>query len=119
MKLSGPEWIDQLQVGDVIRNRGGFRVVRKVSRLKDPSRGGMRKYNERAGQVNCVTLSILRCSWTKRPYTIVNRYDLSYAGYTPANFRIRLDKPLDIQLAHELESQGKTMTCCDVIGVLR
>ena len=42
---------------------------------------------------------------------VVNRYALKYAGYNPAGFRVRLDKPLAVQLAVELASAvAHTMT---------
>lgn len=117
--LAGPPWIDELQVGDVLRNDGGFRVVREVTRFGHGSRRGVRQF-DRLGQVNCITLSILRCSWTKRPYTVMNRYDIVYQGYRPAGFRVRLDKPIDAQIARALQDRTEyTMTCCDVVGVVR
>ena len=54
--------IDSLEVGDLIRINDLKRVVRDVRR--------------RRGKVTHITLSIQRCTWTRRPYTVKNRTDL-------------------------------------------
>lgn len=102
-------WVDELKIGDVIYNGRRYRAVRDVSHKKN-------------GQVHCVTLSILHCSWTQRPYTTYNRYDLTYMGYQRVpGVRAKFDTPRDKKLNEYITSrhvEKRSMTCCDVDGML-
>ncbi|HET6725856.1 MAG TPA: hypothetical protein VFH85_07620 [Gammaproteobacteria bacterium] len=108
--------IDSLQVGDLVRFRGALRVVRGVNRF-----AGYRKSKRKPSQVQSIDFSILRCSWTRRPYTVVSRCDL---------YRVPLEivkrgfgtehGPLDVLLQRDIDARGcapSLLQCCDVIGV--
>lgn len=100
------DWRDDIKVGDVLRVDKRFRLVRRVSRAKD-------------GFLGSVTFAIKRCSWTRRPYTVVGRVDLAYRNFQPTNVRITAEKtPLSERLLREINSDGPpSMTCCEVAGL--
>lgn len=101
-------WCDTLKVGDVITNdKGPYRVIRRVGTKDDGSFGG-------------VMLSIRHCSWTRRPYTCLNRTDLKYAGYRlvrGAHWSTKSE--IDQKLLYEMErtSNKSELTCCAVAGL--
>lgn len=95
--------IDRLQVGDVIKSpSGAFRVVRLVDRPTE--------------RRIFVGLTIRKCSWTRRCYTLLCRYDLR--AYTKLPFRVKLDSELDSMVLRELDSStAPLIDCCDIKGV--
>jgi len=105
------DWRDDLVVGSVVYEGGNHsrpRIVRKITRKGN-------------GLVHSVTFSILHCSWTERPYTVLCRSDLATRGFTPAGCRVitskrRLDKRLAATIANH---EDRRMTCCDVVGICR
>jgi hypothetical protein len=107
--MTTPAWIERLVVGAVIAERGGaWRVVRKVNRCRD-------------GSVGSVTLTIRRCSWTGRCYTILNVQDLKQRGFrriptTPLKLQGAIDRKLTKVLRRH-EDKPYSMTCCDVAGI--
>jgi hypothetical protein len=104
--LPEPDWFAFLRVGDVLRSpSGALRVVRLVSR--------------REGRLTAVCFAIRRCSWTRRPLTVYNRYDLK-RGWSHVGARVRLDSELDRKIArsHTLIPPEYEIRCCDVVGLV-
>lgn len=97
------DWMRRVKVGTVLTNGKMYRVVRKVSFYKN-------------GDLSCVYLSIKRCSWTKRCYTVYNYHDLTHMGYAPVGATLRLDKPIDAEIVRNIrcEPTQATLDCCDV-----
>jgi hypothetical protein len=98
-----------VRIGDVLEDCNGTqRVVREVTRYKD-------------GDLCSVTFVIRSCSWTGRPYTILNYTDLRYRGFKPTGFRKRLGSVFDWKLYSEIKSKRpwpqRNLGCCDVRGV--
>lgn len=90
--------VASLRVGDVLRSPSGkLRTIREVGSAS-------------------VALSILRCSWTRRPYTVYVASDL--IDWSRTGQRRRLRSPLDRALALELADRARRkLTCCDVEGI--
>ena len=106
------DWRDDIKAGSVLYERGDPnrpRIVRKVS---------MDKRKGRDGLIACVTFSILRCSWTHRPYTVISRSDLNWRGFTPVGVRVTnmtlMDKRLNAAI---LDLDNRRLSCCDVRGI--
>lgn len=106
-------WYRYLQVGDVLRAPSGdLRVVRGVSHFA-PKRCSLHG-------ATAVTLVIRRCSWTKKPITVLFGADLNSRGYVPVSVRPRrLNAPLDKAIAEWLQRPEETspLRCCDVRGL--
>lgn len=101
------DWRDKIQIGDVLENKGGQRIVRKVS------------YDSR-GKLRFVHFAIKRCSWTHACYTLYSRYELDYLGYRPTGVRKTKMTLLDKRILHDIMAHGKikrTLDCCDVKGI--
>lgn len=92
----------RVQVGDVVLTRAGLaRVVRKVSRFPD-------------GELRALTFAIKRCSWTHRPYTVLNYQDLRWNGYRPTGLNVTLDRQEDLRLQAEIKDYNRQkMDCCE------
>jgi hypothetical protein len=105
--MERPEWMSRVVVGSTIAPAyGDWRVVRKVCR-------------DRQGAFHSVYVAIHRCSWTRRPYTILTVCDLLYRG-----FRLIECKPfpmkrwIDKELVRNMDDHRlETLHCCDVIGL--
>lgn len=103
--------ITSLRKGDVIASIRSHtpRIIRDVS--IDQPRGDSLPHVR-------VTVAILRCSWTKGPTTILDRYILK-TQYEKLDCRVKLDQPIDLEI---LKSSGvpywdRSVGCCDVEGV--
>ncbi len=109
------EELNRVQVGSVLRNirTGTLRVVRDVSRVRDSKF----KRTLKQGDVFCITFAIKNCSWTKRPYTVYNRYDIK-RQFELTNVRVKLNSEIDALLAQEMDNSDKPfLTCCAVRGL--
>jgi hypothetical protein len=106
IRANDPAWFEHLRAGDVLRSRGGtLRVVRTVTRKKD-------------GRLWGVSFVIMRCSWTKRPYTIYTFTDLKVFRFTYVGARVRLDSELDRKILRAIRNNGeRSLSCCAVRGV--
>ena len=105
-KLDYYDWRDELREGDVIRTRAGTERIVRVATYR------------RNGHLSAIVMTIMHCSWTSRCYTTVNRSDLRTAGYRPPRMRLRLETPLDFELAQEIRRAGRaTIDCCAVRGI--
>jgi hypothetical protein len=99
--------IDDLRAGDIVAFNRRVRVVREVTR--------------RRGRVSHVTFSILRCSWTRRPFTTRNRSDLYHVDLMILVRDYPIDAtPLEALLYRDIMNtrEKSVLQCCDVIGVL-
>ncbi len=101
------EEIASLKIGDVIvsKKSGMLRVVRELSGYG-------------AISMRSVSVTIQRCSWTHRPYTIIDRFMLR-RDYecTGTNVGV-LNSPLDMAMKYEINSRKKPkITCCMVKGI--
>lgn len=100
------EWFDRVQVGDVLVEKGSYRIVRRVSKNK--------------ADINQVlAFTIKRCSWTGCALTFVNRTDVRRRGFKPAGVRVKLNSLLDDKIAHDSGAGGdnRVLSCCDVKGI--
>lgn len=96
-----------IRVGDTISINGSIRVVRGVHR------------NSRHTRI-CFTFSILHCSWTKKPYTVMNWIGLYHKDVQILRRGGKvLGSELEKKLMKAVWGQEKELHCCDVIGVLR
>jgi hypothetical protein len=105
-RIPQPSWMAAVKVGDVLRSGSKtLRVVRKVSRFKD-------------GSLRSVTFSIRHCSWTRRPYTVMGYTDLRLLGYARVGANLKLESPLDRELALDIADHNRRqVTCCMVKGI--
>jgi len=101
------DWRDKIQRGDILASPSGLRVVRRVKYTKD-------------GFIYGIVLSILRCSWTRRPYTTVTRSDLGNRGFLPTGAKASLRATIDQQLDREIGANEKSrrLYCWDVVGII-
>ncbi len=108
--MSEWSWIKKIQKGDVLRSRSGmFRIVRRVSHCG----ASIPK--------TWVHMSIQRCSWTGRPYTIYNGNDLRQMGFAPVKanpfaLRTEFDRELERNFDKDY-ARDCTLDCCDVRGI--
>lgn len=103
------DWMRHVRIGDVLEDCNGTqRVVREVSHYKN-------------GDLRCVTFAIRSCSWTGRPYTLLNYTDLRYRGFKPTGVRMRLGSKFDWKLYGEIHSRKRwpemELRCCDMRGI--
>ena len=105
--------IDSLEVGDLVRLNGSLRVVRDIGRRR-------RKSRIDDSQVYSVTFAIMRCSWTRKPYTVRGRCDLYHADLAVVQKGYGTERgPLDVFLQRDLANNGDcVLKCCDVIGIV-
>lgn len=107
-------WMNSVSTGDVLKDMyGNLRVVRKVTRYSER--------HPRAGLLKCVTFAIKRCSWTGRGDTVLTYTDLDYRGFKPTGRRLPLRTAMDKKFKTYLSTAAydrKSVTCCDVIGVI-
>lgn len=103
------DWRDALRVGDVIAEGSGLpRVVRAAT------------YN-RDGFLRSVSLTIRRCSWTGRCYTVLNRNDLKWRRFVLVGGPVALDSTMDRMIVDEMRHPTRELIllrCCDVKEVL-
>lgn len=108
--------IDSLEVGDLVMFRGSLRIVRDVGRFQ-----GYRKSKRKPRQVQSVVFSIQKCSWTRRPYTVVSRCELYRVPFAIIKRGFGVEHgPIDVLLNRDvLSTKGSPsiLQCCDVIGV--
>ncbi len=109
-------WLDEIQPGDVLLERGDInklRVVRAVCRYPKGDRYG------RDGFVRSVTFTIKHCSWVERCYTVLGRPDLKSRKFTPSGARKQAMTTLDKMIALDItkDSNEKRLDCCDVKGI--
>ena len=100
--------IDSLQVGDLIRINNLTRVVRGVA-------------HKRGGKVRSITFSIQRCSWTRRPYTVLGRSDLYLCTLHVVKRGYGVQRTgLEALLQKDVEDHNsRILECCDVIGMIK
>lgn len=80
-----------------------YRVVREVTRYSN-------------GDLRCVILVIKRCSWTHRPFTVINYNDLRYQGYELVPGHMELDPEFEKALGYQGCGPSK-LGCCDIKGI--
>jgi hypothetical protein len=105
--------VESLRENDLIRWNGKLRVIRGVT----PGTGtGYRRIS--------FSFSILRCSWTRRPFTTYTRTDLQDLKrpleLVARNYK---DKTVIGQLVNKdiqaRSSAPSVLECCDVVGVIK
>ena len=105
------ELLLSLKPMDLVRLNGRLRIVREASI----------KLNKNGKAGGSLAFSIMRCSWTKRPYTYKNVYDIKALGIELVARNVILKHGLN-KLLNEDFAKGTTekcvLTCCDVIGIL-
>lgn len=98
-------WIDKLRAGDIIKFGENLRIVLEV-----------KKFNSK---VQYVTFIILRCSWTRRPYTVYSRREVLARG-KPLHKRVNLKRQPFATLVNDLNAPTPkqcVLQCDDVVGV--
>ena len=106
MMRTQPDWMRQVSIGDVLASgTGTLRIVRRVSHYPD-------------GDLRSVTFAIRRCSWTRRPTTVMGYSDLRLLGYQPVGASMPLRARLDHELAKDIaDHRRQSLHCCDVRGI--
>lgn len=106
------ELLLRLKPMDLVRLNGTLRIVRETSI----------KLNKKGKVGGCLTFSIMRCSWTKRPYTVKNVTEIKAAGIelVARNFILKhgLNKLLNEDVTKKSATEKCVLTCCDVVGSL-
>ena len=100
------DWRDKIEKGDVLLSKSGtLRVVRRVSYT-------------RGGFLGCVYFAILHCSWTRRPYTCINRADLNTMGFIPTGAKAMLRSKMDKAIEREIGmcEPERRIYCWDIVG---
>lgn len=101
-------WVDEVEVGDILRAPNGvLRVVRAVHRYKKP-RWPIKTW---------VYFTIRRCSWTHRCYTLLCGTDLKARGYRPTGKKFKLNKRIDRKIEKEFGMFKAKLRCCDVEAI--
>lgn len=100
------DWRDTIEIGSVLKTRGGkYRIVRDLRRQK----------NGRLLSICCV---IMHCSWTKRCYTTMNRHDIKWQRLTLVpHVKAKMNGPLDEKINRDCRTRERNLTCCDVEGI--
>ena len=101
-------WVDDLDVGDLVQFKSGVvRTVISVSKRPD-------------GRLFAAALPILHCSWTHAALTYVDRWFMRTYGNLHVGWVDVKRYPMMRKLLTNLHAskQTRTMTCCDVIGVV-
>lgn len=99
---------------DLIRLGGTFRIVRETTM----------KLNKKGKVSGCLTFSIRRCSWTNRPYTVMNAYDIKALGIELIARNVKLKHGLnslmnkDVLEAKKYPWNRPTLTAYDVVNTL-
>lgn len=112
VRIARRKIIDTVQDGNLIRVNGRIRVARDVTRSMVAGRS----------VVKYITMSILVCSWTTKPYTVYNRYDLSAKPFEVVDrgdwrgFGVMADLLQQDILAKRVSSS--VLKACDVVGVM-
>lgn len=89
------DWRDTLQIGDVIKTKTGYRVVRDVNYFPDDDKYG------RGGLLHLVCFAIKRRSWTQRAYTYYDRTALK--GWQKVDgVRVKLNTDADKKLLDDI-----------------
>lgn len=106
-------FLESLQPMDVVRLNGRLRVIRKIERHKQ-----WRPAPQHPQRIY-FWFSIVRCSWTHRPYTVKTMTDLAHVdielvmrNYTPKS-------ELEWQLQKDIQARTHKpcLDCCDVKGI--
>lgn len=108
--LNNGYWPHDCEIGDILRDaRGNLRTVIYLTRGKN-------------GLPTSVSFPILRCSWTRRPYTTLNYTDLKARGFRPTGARVKripvLMACVAIQ-ASKSTSDERSVYCWDTVGVIK
>lgn len=101
------DWRDKIQAGDIVLFKGTERIVRKACYGKN-------------GLLTYVYFTILRCSWTRRPYTLYQRSELkNNASPTDKKYKFKAGS-IDIELWRDIaDHRRQKLHCCDVVGLIR
>lgn len=96
-----------LTPGDIVQVGRNLRTILQVSKCSE-------------GWVTHLTFSIMRCSWTRRPTTSMNRVDLHQRKLKLVKKRKLPDDFIThtlIKDAQQLDGHDTILKCCDVAGV--
>jgi hypothetical protein len=105
-----PAWLN-IEVGQVLRAPNGrLRIVRAVHRSAPKKTGTV-------GRATIVMLSILRCSWTRRCYTVYSVAELAGSGYSITQARAKLKGPLNEKINDAIENHSCYPRCYDTVGI--
>lgn len=102
-------WPYRVEPGDVLLDdAGNFRTVLKATQ------------DDESGFTTHVHLTIMRCSWTRRPYTVKTYCDLQRAGFQPTGKRVKIDGLLKrVQCDAMKDHLERELFSWDVVGVVR
>lgn len=89
------DWRDTLQIGDVIKTKTGYRVVRDATYFQDDDKYG------RGGMLRSICFAIKRKSWRQRAYTHYERSAIK--DWEKVNgVRIKLNTEADAKLLEDI-----------------
>ena len=108
-------WVNKLKPGDVILfgNRKTPRVVLEVVRHKP------RKHAGKLWNRVYITLTIQHCSWTTRPDTVYNGYELAKKA-KPSKMKESLRSPIRRKLLRSISARNAKeceVRCWEVVGL--
>jgi hypothetical protein len=101
-------WVDDLDAGYIVLFRSG--VIRAVlDAFKRPD-----------GRLVCVAMPILHCSWTRAGITFVDRWQFRTTARLHVGWLDIRRQPLMRELLKNMHlgRRDRTLTCCDVVGVV-
>ncbi len=105
-------WPYRVEIGDILEDaNGNLRTVCGV------------KQDAKTGYTTNIDLPILRCSWTRRPYTTINYVDAKMRGLRPTGAKrerlTALMVSVGLQAANAVDMDPKRLRCWDTVGVLK
>ena len=107
--------LSETRQGDVLRwPSGALRVVRVFH-----DHGAFRdRYKRKPLRWKFCFFAIRRCSWTQRPYTVLNLGELQGLGVVNTGINVKFKTTFDKQLAAEMvDKDVRTIKCCAVKGL--
>lgn len=116
------EFLRSIKEGTLIRLNGSLRLCRRIVWIKrKPKRGLAKRYLDQ--DKGYFYFTILKCSWTKRAYTIRTSNDMAQAKIeiVATNFNSKMTA-FDEAFLAELDSNRtypfkRNMNCCTVHGI--
>lgn len=102
------EFLMSLKKNDLIRVNGTLRVIR-CCRWCEKVKGK---------PTGTFIFSILRCSWTRRPSTVILSHELRQRTVELVARNYVSKHPVSKLLDDDIANDTRNLNCCDVIGVI-
>ena len=101
-----------LRRNDLVRLGKSLRIVRAAS-MSVGRKGNVKGY---------LTFAILRCSWTTRPYTVIDVHEARRRGVELVARNVKLKHGLNELLDQDCRRKDagpNVLKACDIVGILR